>query len=54
MLQNALGLIECDGSCQSQLLSNLIYYFIEKLDMLKFSLIEIAHYTLSSLSGNIK
>lgn len=52
VLQNAFGLIGC--TCQSQLPSNLIDYVIEKLDMLKFSLIEIAHYKLSSLNGNIK
>lgn len=54
VLQNAFGLMGCDGTRQSQLPSNLIDYFIEKLDMLKFSLIEIAHYKLSSLNGNIK
>ena len=52
MRQNAFGLVRCDSTCQSQLLSNPIYYSIEKLDMFKFSLIEIAYYTLSSLSGN--
>lgn len=34
--------------------SNRIYYFIEKLDMLKFSLIEIAHYKQSFLNGDVK
>lgn len=34
VLLKALGLIGCDGTCQSQLPSNLIDYFIGKLDML--------------------
>lgn len=40
---NAIGLLGCDSTCQRQLLSNQINCFIEKLDILKFSLTETGH-----------